>query len=352
LQKKKNKIYRQRLFGHWDIWLFGRLIWRVEEDSGELGCLRDGGIEFFSVIAICLNPHILTPGIFLALQTDNLSFRFADQLLVVLVIYETDLSGSTAWTSLQGELNRISQPVDILVYDNSAESRMPPVSRFGKVHYRHDPSNPGVSKAYNFGLQLALAQKKSWLLLLDQDTTLPPHLFEVYQLAMEKNPEVGIFAPLVRDSRGLVSPFRYYFGKGLRLTTVSSGFHSFQHRRIINSGMLVSVKLFQAAGGYDERFPMDFSDICFTERVMAHSPVFYVVPVICLHELSSEQNTPERLETVAQRFKLFCLAARLYHKEISGKIIPMAILLPRALKLSWIYRDIRFLKKAFEKKPL
>ena len=42
-----------------------------------------------------------------------------------------------------------------------------------RIHYISDPTNPGVSKAYNVGFELARQLNKKWLLLLDQDTVFP-----------------------------------------------------------------------------------------------------------------------------------------------------------------------------------
>ena len=57
------------------------------------------------------------------------------------------------------------------------------------INYLHDPENSGVSRAYNVGALHAKKNQRQWILLLDQDTTLPDTFLERYGDAIEKNPK-------------------------------------------------------------------------------------------------------------------------------------------------------------------
>jgi GT2 family glycosyltransferase len=284
-------------------------------------------------------------------QNGNDVGEFARNILIVIVIYRMNIDEAPAWTSLHRGTDQ-GQTVDILLYDNSPNAQRVPVAGQDRIQYRHDPSNPGVSKAYNEGLQLAISQGKSWLLLLDQDTTLPADLLDIFMNAVEKNPDLKIFVPALRDRIGLVSPFRHWLGKGVRLQSISSGVHSLRSRRFVNSGLLVSTSLFKTAAGYDERFPMDFTDLSFIERVKPHTQKFFLVPAECRHDLSSGDNSGKNVEEAIIRFRTLCIAARLYKKEISKAASLTGILLPRAIKLFLAFRDFRFIKLALSKRPV
>lgn len=98
------------------------------------------------------------------------------EILVVLVLYKCPLSGSASIASLASAFR--AQPAllrncHILVWDNSPspqEITEPPFP----FDYRHAGANLGVSGAYNQALKAAEAANCAWMLLLDQDTTIPP----------------------------------------------------------------------------------------------------------------------------------------------------------------------------------
>ena len=263
-----------------------------------------------------------------------------NDLLVVLVLYEKGLLESVAYKSLTaiGDFT-------FLVYDNSPRPHYVP--RKATLTYRHDPLNPGVSKAYNIGAELAIKKNKKWMLLADQDTVFPPTLFSDYSSAIENNSQMNVFAPTLYDSKGIVSPFQLRWGKGRRIKEIKPGMYSFGKFKIINSGMLISIAAFTKVGGYDERFPLDYSDIRFSDRLCMNDPDFVLIPSRCQHNLSAT-NEGRNVFAEMDRFKSFCKAVRLY-KEVSIQFVsPAWVILPRAIKLCMRIKDFGFLKIAWQ----
>ena len=212
-----------------------------------------------------------------------------------------------------------------------------------KIKYLHDPSNPGVSKAYNEGLKVAVELNKKWLLLADQDTEFPSSLFSDYSCAIQHHPQVTIFVPSMTDSIGLLSPFRLIWGKGSRLKTLDIPLQSFRNYKTINSGMLISVAAFERAGGYDERFPLDYSDISFSERLAVQDCNFVLIPSRCHHRFSATSGIAHILSEI-ERFKSFRKAIKLF-KKISNQFVSLCwIIMPRALKLSFQLKTFSFMK--------
>lgn len=178
---------------------------------------------------------------------------------------------------------------------------------------------------------------------MDQDTEFPVTIFSGYFNAVQKYPHVNVFAPSLFDAIGLVSPFQLQWGKGRRIKALTMAIYSLEKFKIINSGMLVSLDAFEKAGGYDERFPLDYSDISFCDRVAKNDPAFVLMQSLCYHHFSATKKISNLLADL-DRFKSFCEATRLYKKTSIQTVILTWVILPRALKLSFQMKDIRFLR--------
>ena len=96
------------------------------------------------------------------------------EIFAVVVRYKLPLcdaqtmKGLTQAFQVQPELRR---DITVLVWDNSPE----PLEDSAALpfQYIHSVQNIGVAGAYNRGMELAESMRCSWLLLLDQDTTIP-----------------------------------------------------------------------------------------------------------------------------------------------------------------------------------
>jgi rhamnosyltransferase len=266
-------------------------------------------------------------------------YELEEVLLIVLVIYQIKIDQSPSFNSLVKASSQ--KPIELVIYDNSKSSQSIPATKW-KIIYHHDPTNPGVSKAYNEGFKIAKQLNKKWLLLVDQDTEFPTTIFSDYAHAVKRYPQVTIFSPLLSDSKGLVSPFKLRWGKGIRTRAVNKTINSLRELKIINSGMLISLTAFKTAGGYDEQFPLDFSDIAFLDRVCKNDVNFALIGSRCYHHLSSEGALG--LSDEIDRFKSFCNAVRLYKQISIGFVSFNWVIFPRAFKLFLRSWDFKFLK--------
>jgi rhamnosyltransferase len=261
-------------------------------------------------------------------------------ILTVLVLFEMKLEASPAYQSLTRALQRGDDSHPLFVYDNSFEPGELPTGSPWLIHYHHNPANPGVSTAYNLAYQFAVANGIPWLLLADQDTTFPEDIFKKYAQAVVSSPDGSLFAPRLLDQQGLVSPFRRGHTSGRRLSTMEPGMHSLKSLGVINSGLMVSTRIFEAAGGYDERLKLDFSDFSFLKRVAFHTDKLVVVDAVCKHELSS--TAKYNLQTAVNRFELYRKGSRVMAEGKGGTWFTFRTLL-RAMHLSFHYRSLRFI---------
>ena len=274
---------------------------------------------------------------------DNNS-QFAEDTLFVIVIYNCVITQSIAFQSLLNTDVSLHAK-DIFVYDNSGSAQeIPRVNEI--IYYYHNPLNAGVSAAYNEGFRKAKQLNKKWLLLLDQDTGLPTDALKKYIQNISSYSDKRVFVPTLMDGDQRISPFKLRWGKGIKVMSRQPGVHSFRHLCVINSGLLISSKLFESAGGYDERFPLDFSDMAFIERLSLLTSEFVLVDTVFIHSLSSQQDKYVHISVLLSRFKKYCLAAKLAQKVSKRKVILSYIIFPRAFKLSLMKKDFRFLSAA------
>ncbi|HEX8038809.1 MAG TPA: glycosyltransferase [Chryseosolibacter sp.] len=258
------------------------------------------------------------------------------ELLVVIVLYKRRPEESTAYRSLLAAFGNFGAIPEIFIYDNSPA----PCRVDGAIAYVHDAQNNGVSKAYNAAVAYGSSRNKKWMALLDQDTTVHARLFEKWAEARATSPAAVAFVPIIRDRSGIVSPFRFSAARGRRLKNVKGSFPLSTYR-FINSGLFIQRDAFIAAGGYDERLPLDFSDIAFGEKLMRVTDRFIVLDTSLIHHLSSADNAP--LGEALTRFTYFNRGAMLMGKQSDR---PYAFFLHRflrAIRLSLRYKNGTFI---------
>jgi rhamnosyltransferase len=265
--------------------------------------------------------------------------------MAVLVLYKTPVCESPTFISLSAALQAENALLDIHVYDNSpaSESKIRDHQNW-KITYQHNPSNPGVSKAYNEGFSRAKQLGKKWLLLLDQDTLFETGVFRSYYEGVTKFPSEHCFIPLLRDHRGIISPFKFRLGNGFRPTSVLGGIHSLDRLQFINSGMMVHLVAFEKAQGFNEKLGLDFSDLAFIERLKRSYAQFVVIDSRGVHSLSAsfKKSQQEDLE----RFMLYVQAAIEFKRSEKPGMNLLLSVLPHALKLCLVHRTNAFLKVA------
>jgi len=235
-----------------------------------------------------------------------------NDVLGVVVLYNCTIEESITLSSIKESLLKNSDFLDVVVYDNSERSEIESGSRFEfgnlKIHYFHDATNPGVSKAYNFGAKYGGGLRKKWLLLLDQDTRFPLDSIEKYISGINLNPDLKLFAPVLKLVNGDVfSPCKYTLKRGFALKKVTFGITSLQGISVLNSGMMIHLKSFSLVGGYDERVKLDFCDFLFIEKFKKVYSSCFIIDVTCEHDFSDDEKDVEKLN---ERFGIYCRDAK------------------------------------------
>lgn len=265
------------------------------------------------------------------------------ETLATVVLYNTSLESSPTFQTLGNALRAMGLSMDILVYDNSSFPQKVQSTDTWQVHYIHDSSNGGVSKAYNAAFEIAKRNGKKWLLLLDQDTSYPPSFFSEYYDSMSQYPDQQVFVSRLSDASGMVSPLQFRSGGGKRVQYMKPGVYSIHDFKFHNCGVWISASTFEKAGGYDENLPLDFSDFSFTDRLRKGTSNFVVTSVAGTHPLAATSiaSLDERLT----RFKSYMKAGRYYKSNYRPEDWKISVrIFLRSLKLSWTYGTLRFIK--------
>lgn len=280
----------------------------------------------------------------------NLESHRADSVasvFAVLVLYRQSLAESATFQSLSPSVQNLSVALPLLVYDNSPT----PIGHPGAgsypgwdIHYVHDPSNPGISRAYQEGVRMAAARSKRWLLLLDQDTRFPPDALSRYLTAVTRHPEVRLFAPILRTGERVISPCIYRFKLGFPLPEIQPGLQPLAGISVLNSGMWIAVEEYLAVGGHDLRIPLDFADHEFIERFKRRHDRFVLVDTECFHDFFrvTGQSTASHLV----RFQFYCHGARYASKGLMDGILTAGVVGARACVLSYRHGSLGFLRVA------
>lgn len=271
--------------------------------------------------------------------------QFYASILPVIVLYKQRLENAKSLVVLNDYLKAKGEIMDLFVYDNSPEPMYENNFTFGNfnVQYVHDKVNAGVSKAYNSGAAYGLTIKKSWLLLLDQDTVFPSNFPVIYEDAVNAQPDLQLFAPVLRTQYGdIMSPGIYKRKRVYWVKEMPEGKYSIQQYSPVNSGLLISLAAFQKAGGYNEAVRLDFADFQFIERFAKHYDWFYTLNLVCEQDFSAYDTNPDKLR---HRFAFFCEGARNCERAgVADRFWYLAWTIRRMGGLMLKNRDARYLQ--------
>ncbi|MFT6841556.1 MAG: rhamnosyltransferase [Psychroserpens sp.] len=265
----------------------------------------------------------------------------------ILVLYKQEIKDSTTFQSLNKSVEYLGQEqkADLFVYDNSPMVRQEVtnlVDHKFNIYYVHDIENSGVSKAYNEGWKWAHSFGKSWLVLLDQDTFFPNYSISKYLDSINLFSNVNLHVPILFVNDKIYSPCKIFFTRGFNWNSVKPSHYNLNNKGLLNSGILISLDSYERAGGYNEKIPLYFSDFDFVNRLRKNAETLKVIDIRCEHTLSDVIRIDKK--SAFLRFKYYCSGAAETYQGTSSIIFAFIMVFLRAIKLSFKFKSIRFLK--------
>jgi glycosyltransferase involved in cell wall biosynthesis len=226
-------------------------------------------------------------------------------ILAIIVLYKTRPSDSAAFETIQVAADALKdrRAIQILLYDNTPGGCDPGPLPEG-VSYEAAEQNAGLATAYNHALTIAEREDAAWLLLLDQDTTLPiDYLSRMGRLAteLESDETIAVIVPRMLDAGRPVAPaFIRFWG----LSYLPATFRGASAREIhsINSASLFRVNALRWIGGFSPYFWLDYADAYIFHQIYLNRMTVYVAnDVEVRHQLSllhRGELTPDRFRNI------------------------------------------------------
>lgn len=226
------------------------------------------------------------------------------EVAFIIVLYKICLNDSNTFKSLNRIMLRNGEKINLIIYDNSPYNQdFYNSNKVTVISYFNDKNNPGVSKAYNYGADIARNKGFKWIVLLDQDTTFSTDFVSKALDAINYNTQIKLFAPILKLKDGTpFSPSRYIFKRG-QPVKLRQGVLSLEKYAPVNSGMIINIDAFIKVGGYVEQVKLDFADFQFIERFRKVYKSFYLFNSTAIQDFSNNETDISKLET---RFAIYC----------------------------------------------
>lgn len=207
--------------------------------------------------------------------------------------------------------------------------------------------NKGLPKAYNEAIKNVPKEMHNWIVICDQDTELEVNFLDTYQKAINNNPQKLIFCPVIKDSKGIMSPSKIK-GKKIVHSKLKNYNEQIQNYSFINSCMCINSTVFNSVQ-YDENLFLDCVDHDFVKMVHEkfNNEIFYVI-----YDIEIFQNfsgvTKNSFSADFNRFRIYKKDLQYFNTKWYGKkSIANKILFSRAIKLSIQHKKFDFIKVFF-----
>jgi protoporphyrinogen oxidase/GT2 family glycosyltransferase len=202
---------------------------------------------------------------------------------------------------LESLLQSEYEEMKVVLVDNGSSDGTPDSVRsdFPSVQVIENHQNLGVPAGYNVGFQHAMANGADYILMLNNDTVVPPNMVAKLLDVAEADPKVGIVMPKV-----------LYYGTQDEIWSSGGRYRSFppaillkdrqQDTEVVqmieyapSCGLLIHRKAFEKAGLFDPGYFFLFDDWDFSERVRALGMHIWYTPEASLwHKVSRTTEGP------------------------------------------------------------
>lgn len=270
------------------------------------------------------------------------------RFLALVVLFGTPPSRSATLRSLaqQEDLN-----FDLLVWDNSEHACTKHERdwlRFTlpRSDYHHSPQNTPLARVYETVIRdrVLAGHASDYLLILDQDSTLPPAFLRCMRRSATMHPEVGLLLPLVRSADTLVSPATIRWFLGRRWSRPKTGLLPSRSMVAINSGMVLSRRYLAGHfNGYPQELTFYGTDNWMCQAYAEHLPTLVVVDTTIRHGLAEHEEEP--IERRIWRHREIVRATRYLNRQgLLRRVACDLYLLAFSARKAGRFRDGRFLQ--------
>ena len=208
-------------------------------------------------------------------------------ILATIVAYNPDVS------LLEENLVRLlQQNVDLLIVDNAsnniAEIREI-VKKSNDIVLIDETCNNGIGHALNIALDYAMLNMYTWLLTLDQDSTISDNfILDMRNKISDK--EIGIIYPCITDKK-VESALQKSYDWSFRLKHAVKKCILPNLKLPITSGSLINVSIATKIGGFCDELFIDGVDFDFALKMYEHGYSIVECPIAKLYHNLGRPNT-------------------------------------------------------------
>ncbi|WDF68972.1 glycosyltransferase family 2 protein [Sphingobacterium oryzagri] len=213
----------------------------------------------------------------------------------------------------------VDLPLTFYLIDNSPLDSLRDLIEDSRVHYIHNPSNPGFGAAHNVAIQLAIEEGNKYHFVINPDVRFEHDIIKVMIEAMENDNSIGMLMPQILNEDGTIQYLPKLLPSPLsvlkRVFNKRNGwFKSFVEKyelRSLPADLAVNVPIIsgcftlfrvsalEEVGLYDDVFFMYFEDWDISRRMHRRFITLYYPQVSIVHGYESGANKNSRL------FKVF-----------------------------------------------
>lgn len=164
---------------------------------------------------------------------------------------------------------------------------------FPTIPLLHQASNTGYAGGNNAGIRFALTHGAEYVLVINNDVIVDPHFLEPMMSVAERLPSVGITTCLVyyqgteKSVFSAAGKFSYLLCTGINKGSYIGALRNTTKECLTNFAcgviMLVSRKVFETVGFFDETYFMYFEDVEFSRRVLERYNIAFTPFGIAYH---------------------------------------------------------------------
>ena len=212
------------------------------------------------------------------------------KLYAVVLLYNTKIEDSITCKKIE-EAN--CKNLKIIIIDNSTQYlKNEEICKSKKYEYISMHGNKGLSIPYNIAIDFIKnkenADEEDYIIWLDDDTELTKQYFDSLNKAIEENPQIDIFAPIIYGQDGVIySPNNARYIKN-KLIKNEDDIESITKYNAINSCLCVKVKVYKDYR-YDEILFLDQTDQNFFDDMRERNAKFYTLKTV-IHQNFSQRG--------------------------------------------------------------
>lgn len=237
-------------------------------------------------------------------------------ITILICLYNKEIKDSNTIQSLL-KSSKLIENTKIFIWDNS------PIKldvksldfldlNFKNLIYKHTQENVVLSKVYNSVIE-EQNDVNSYLALFDDDSEIPKSFLNKLKEQIELNPTINLFLPQIYSNSILVSPAKDFVIKTRRIKNLQAGILRSNYVTAINSGMVISNRVFKNGFRYNEKLNFYGTDNFFMNQFAKTYKEIFVLDVKIEHDLSF--NSSNDIKNKIRIFKEIKRANKLIYSQ-------------------------------------